>query len=739
VTGRFSSSGARAIAIVPSAGGELKQGIFYPELTLGAGELTRSRQLDLQRFLVEVICQRDCPLHVASLWNALYFNYDLEYWGFHLDRLEQKRIPTRNALQRDAALPVGGFVQVHTEAACGDLFAEVIYKEGAHPELDEGWLPPALSGAPASVTEDADGGAIAVVRERFVLDLDAFGPTTVTAQQLERLCKRARWLDPHGHLVMDATYPQNLAGLEDLDFYAEYLLRQHREGLLAFCFSGPISDDELRAALLRSFESVRILASGAAELSCWRGRYFFLSSSYRERLANDGPLGEGDMRSLYRGLARVPTNERCCYSPVGPRIIELLERGGLDSVERSLVQGKAHGRSVCFANSYIADQLARDQPSGLLAGDVHLRLDDDWQGGGIWRAERVSDPERFSLKTLSPVMPLGLGYAQSADVSTASEEALDAQPIAASQWGFKVPLTLRDRDLRRLRLTQPALTVLARGQVDVAIRHGDDRRPRHAVERDGSCLYGVDYPWELYPGIRLHCQVEAGGSVVRIRTERALPRLVAADGTELEFDTDLAVYEREMGLTEISSADRRAAPSLRDLIHRAFRLSGRPGEDGVLALTLAEIATVVLGPGWKAVETRPLAVALAEMGLERDGAEYLWRPPVGRHIRSSDRSLLATYGEGRLARIVRRRWVPMHLRRFTEHSGRRPGQEKRRTYGEARVRHGMHHVLPEELPADCTWVEPYGWGEDGEPASPIVDVTAERSSDTPVATEDSSQ
>ena len=194
-------------------------------------------------------------------------------------------------------------------------------------------------------------------------------------------------------------------------------------------------------------------------------------------------------------------------------------------------------------------------------------------------------------------MPLGLGYAQSADVSTASDESLDAQPIASSQWGFKVPLTLRDRDLRRLRLPRTALTMLAPGQVDVAIRHGDDRRPRHAVERDGPCLYGVDYPWELYPGIRLHCQIEAGGSVVRIRTERALPRFVAADGTELEFDTDLAVYEREMGLTEISPADRRAAPSLRDLINRAFRLSGRPGGDGVFALTLAEIATVVLGPG----------------------------------------------------------------------------------------------------------------------------------------------
>lgn len=720
MTDRFSVAGAGDIAIVPSRGTGLKQGVFYPELTIGPSELARARQLDLQRFLVEVIRQRDCPLHVANLWNALYFNYDLEHWGFHLDRLEQKRIPTRNAQQRDAALPVGGFVRVHTPAACGDLFAEVIYKEGAHPEVDEGWLEPALSGAPASITEQAEGNAIAVVRERFVLDLDAFGSTAndISPAQYKRLCDRARWLDRHGHLVMDATYPSDLAGLEDLDYYAEYLLREHREGLLAFCFSNPLDDDELREALLRSFESVRTLASQALELRSWRSKYFFLSDAYRERLANDGPLGESDLQSLYRGVAHVPTDERCCYSPVGPRIIEILERDGLDSIEQSLLQGKAHGRSVCFANSFIAERLADDQSGGVLSDGVHVRLDDDWQGGGVWRAERVSDSEHFSLKTLPATLPLGLGFAQNGDVPQAREGSLDAEPIASSQWGFRSPLTLRDRDLGRLRVPSPALNMLAPGQVDVAIRYGDNRGERHPVERDGNGLYGVDYPWELYPGIRLHCQIECGGSVVRVRTERAVPPLVAADGTELEFDTDLSIYEREMGLTEMTQDEKRSAPSLRDLLNRAFRLSGRPRDDGAVAMTLADIATVLLGPTWKAVETRPLAVALAEMGLERDGAEYLWRPPIGRRIRSTDRSLLAAYGEGRLGRVVRRRWAPMHLRRFNEHSGRQPGLEKRRTYDEARLRYGMHHVLPATLPSECTWVEPHGWGEDVEAAAP---------------------
>jgi hypothetical protein len=58
-------------------------------------------------------------------------------------------------------------------------------------------------------------------------------------------------------------------------------------------------------------------------------------------------------------------------------------------------------------------------------------------------------------------------------------------------------------------------------------------------------------------------------------------------------------------------------------------------------------------------------------------------------------------------------WVPMHLRQYTERSGRRPSLEKQRTYAEARRHFGVHGILPEELPPGATWVEPYSWGVDG--------------------------
>jgi hypothetical protein len=689
-------------------------------LTLGAGALSGDRRARLQEFLVAVVRQRGCPLHLANLWNALYFNYDLAYGGFRADHLEQKRIPTREAQVRAWSLPVGGFVRVHTEMDCGDLLAEVIYKEGAHVDVDgDGWLDPSLSGAPATVTEQVAGQPVSIVRERFVLDLAAFGPdgNAMTPKQYARLCERARWLDSHGHLLMEAMYGSEEGELEDLDYYADYLMREHRDGLLAFCFTEELNDDELREALLRSFDAVRDLALTARELRTWRDKYFFLESDYRARVDDgDAVLGGGDLRSIARGLMRVPTGSARCYSAVRPRIIEVLERDGSTADEEAKVRGCAYVAAVCHANAYVADALGELQPGGVLAEGIHVRLDDDWQGGGIWRAERVESADRYSLKNVPPTIPLGLGYSESAPAaSTAEDVAPDEQPIAGSQTSFRVTLTLRDRALGRLRLSEAAASSLAAGAVDIGIRH-EDIRERYGVDRDGTSLYGISYPLAFHPGLVLHCNVESGGSIVRIRTVPVTPPLVASDGRSFDYDTNVAVYERELGLKELPPAQRRGAPTLSELINRALRQRGRKRDDGGRSLTLGEIATVILGPAWAASETRPISEAAAAMDLARDGAEYVWYPRVTGRTRASDRSLLQAYGEaparGSIARTVRRHWVPMHLRRYTEKSGRAPTRAKRTSYAEARRAFGMYGVLPEELPPGYTWVKPYSWGDE---------------------------
>ena len=63
-------------------------------------------------------------------------------------------------------------------------------------------------------------------------------------------------------------------------------------------------------------------------------------------------------------------------------------------------------------------------------------------------------------------------------------------------------------------------------------------------------------------------QCESGGGVVRVRTVSRTPPILASDGTSFDYDTNVAVYERELRLSQLTSARRRDAPSLRDLCHR---------------------------------------------------------------------------------------------------------------------------------------------------------------------------
>lgn len=636
--------------------------------------------------------------------------------AFRPELLNPERIPLREAAERAPALPTGSFVRVHTETAAGDLLGEVIYKEGAHPSLDGGFLDGALSGAPAA--PDDNGGV--VVRERFVLDLDAFGKdgNSFTPKQYERLCRKSRWLGANGHLVMDAEYTGGEADLEDIDFYVEYLLREHRDGMLAFCFSEEPSEDELREALLRSFESVRAIALRADDLRSWRDKYFFDAAAYRGRLAGDGVLAAGDLHTIYRGLTRVASGSRRAYAAVGPRILSLLEHGGVQPEEERMVRGCAYATAVCHTNVFVADTLNRTQRAGVLGDGVHVRLDDGWQTGGIWRSERVDDPERYSLASVPATMPLGLGYAETRPDMPAEERFADGEePIASSQTGFTVVLTLRDRALGRLRLPASAVEALAPGQLDTYVVHDGERQQVSDATREVTAVYGIEWPWSCHPGIVLNCNVERGGSVLRARTTALAEPVIGADGSALRFETNLRVYDAATGAGSLPAVEKRGAPSLTELVNRAFRRYGRERDDGTRALTISELATAVLGPHWQPGETRVLAAALVQMRLERDGIDYLWRPRVTGSTRVADRTLLTAYGEGkpsgRLARIVHRHWVPMHLRLLADWMY-EASAEKRRTYADMRRRHGMHGVLPDELPANYTWVEPHSRGSEGE-------------------------
>lgn len=133
-------------------------------------------------------------------------------------------------------------------------------------------------------------------------------------------------------------------------------------------------------------------------------------------------------------------------------------------------------------------------------------------------------------------------------------------------------------------------------------------------------------------------------------------------------------------LKQLSAAETRGAPSLRELCNCAFRLRGRQADAEARALTLAELATIVFRPERQPGETHALAAALAEMGLARAGADYLWTPRVGppRALSTAPcwmhtvrRSLAAAASPAPPASLR-----AMHLRQYkTDVSGRRPLQE----------------------------------------------------------------
>ncbi len=279
-------------------------------------------------------------------------------------------------------------------------------------------------------------------------------------------------------------------------------------------------------------------------------------------------------------------------------------------------------------------------------------------------------------------------------------------------------MTMRDRQLGRLRLPAAAVEALARGDVDFQLVHDNSRDRVPKVQRDAHAVYGISWPWSCHPGIVLRCNIEYGGAVIRARTTELAEPLVARDGTELWFETNLAVHERSVA-NRLTVQEKQGAPSLTELVNRAFRRFGRRREDGGRTLRLAELATAVLGPHWQPGESSALAAALAQMRLEQDGIEYLWWPSVSGRTRAADRSLLTAYDEGRptgrLAQIVHRHWVPMHLRLLATWM-RGASSEKQHTYSEARLNYGMYGLLPEELPPGYTWVEPHARG--GEPEEP---------------------
>jgi hypothetical protein len=242
---------------------------FVRELLLGFSSVMPADRRAIAAYLTDLVTQRAFPLHVSSLWNALYFEWDLDEHGYLAPGLNPDRVRETSFGATAEAVPVGGFVRLAAGEA--EIWAEVVYKEGRHPDIGpDGVVPPRVSGAHAAITGEPPH---AEIREALILDFDAFGPAWNDPVDIARFERKGR-LDEFGHVVMIGCYDQGDAELDDAAYYARYLLLHHRDGLLAEFVEPGTSDEDLYGALLVSLATITEIARGATGLATFNG-YFF--------------------------------------------------------------------------------------------------------------------------------------------------------------------------------------------------------------------------------------------------------------------------------------------------------------------------------------------------------------------------------------------------------------------------------------------------------------------------------
>jgi hypothetical protein len=723
--------------------------LFVPQILLGFDALEPDDADRLRRYLAALVAQRRI-VHAAIAFNAVYFGYDLDFGGYvggpvEFDRFEQVAFG-----ETTAALPVGAMVTV---AAGGNpLYAEVVYKEGAHPELGgDGAVPPWLSGAPARAGASEDGtepGAGTVLKERLVIDCDAFGKSLVTSQaQWDRLRRRGKWLDGSGHLLLDAQYDSaDDAETDDTEFYARYLLTRGRGQLLAgplpLVLSEEAGEDQLTAALRSALGTIGEALRSISTLRMWRG-YAFSRSGLADRLASRSTLGRDDLTTLAVAASRagsaahrrfVEPASSVRYTAIGPLL------GTVSGAARQLV-GLDYPVAVCHANAVFGDYATREADDGVLPSGAHLRLDDAWQGGGIWRASAPPG----SYAHLDPLVPLGLGWAESqqptaAEVGQAAElpgqepsgetESPDESAATAtllsvtdSHISWTVPLRLAhilngvavlpDRavaEFEETRLVGSGLRLLVTHDGYGLSQEEADQAVRVTSADGRTRLMGIAWPLEFFPGIVLTFAWQRGAAVLRAHsTLMEAPVMVGGVEYEHRYDAGILTRDAAPGCARRNDIRSQEPLSLRERILRAVRRAGYLDPNGVAVLRCDVVADIVYGPGAGPAAAAALDPVIGSMvsdgtlaiekastdanGLrwpaEADGEQVqalVWRPKpvVGRSRHAGTPQDLSGY-------VIEYSVAPF-LRKLPP--GSQASEEKRAQYGRLLARYGRTADLP---------------------------------------------
>lgn len=622
----------------------------------------------LRRYLEAVVAARPAPVHTTVAFNAVYFGYGLGGEGYGGSPLSPDDFPVITFGECAPVLPVGAMVRVATGS--DPLYAEIVYREGAHREVgDLGDVPAWVSGAPAGAEGPGRPGTGVPPRRRELLvpDLHAFGPAlTLSPAQLHRLRTRRRWINEDGHVVVDVCYPSpEAAGRDDLTTYADHLLTTAREQLLSpfvpvslAALVGGTRDEELRAGLLGILHTVRGVLGSSGALRTW-GHYAMTRASLADCWRETGPLGGDDLRTLAAAVEHAATPGRrryglttpvTVYTAVGPRL-----RGFPGATE--LLRGVGYAAAVCRANVALADVVHGDSRRGLFANGSRITLDDAFEGGGVWRSHHPGDAETPG----DPLTPAGRGWTSTLPAPAPGPEA-EPDPIdlpLADDASLGVGELLRNDGQEivwraPLRLAQlidawfplPSYVVeelrrchSTRATVRLELDHaGEALAEDQAVQKvvaelgDASArLTGIVWPRDFFPGLMLELHLRRGDTVIRLATTRLEERVQAGD-RETGHCYDPRVLTREDVPGSDRHGDSAAGLGPRQLVMRTVRRCGLLTLDGHALMDRSVLPSAVYGHRPARSQAAALEAAVAELLAERRlepalGSRDAWGQP----------------------------------------------------------------------------------------------------------------
>ncbi|MGV9320213.1 hypothetical protein [Streptomyces sp. NPDC003660] len=697
-----------------------ERALLTPAMTAGHDAVPEQERERLRSYLQAVVAARRAPVHSAVAFNAAYFGYDLNGEGYGASPLRLEDFPVITLGECAPVLPVGAMVCVTTGS--DPLFAEIVYREGAHPEAGaHGDVPAWVSGAPVGAVGPGEPGEGVAPRrrERLVPDLDAFGPAlSLSPTQLHRLRTRQRWINADGHLVIDVCYPsQEATRRDELVTYADHLLSTARDQLLSPLVPvslaelvGGTCDEDLRAGLVGLFDTIRGVLCSSELLRTW-GQYAMTRTSLAESWRDTGPLGGDDLRSMVAAVehAAVPVKRRHMHTSVQPAYTAVGPRLRAFPGATDLLTGTGYAAAVCRANVALADVVQRESEQGLFASGSRITLDDAFECGGIWRSHYPGAPEPSG----DPLVPAGRGWASTlppdsdphpepdvdlipVDLPLADDTSLGSGELLRSDGTdvvWRAPLRLahlingwfpvpseavrgfclsHDRcPTLRLELGHPGQTVNEEeAEQNVTVDFG------HEAPR----LTGILWPLDFFPGLMIEVRCRLGGTTIHMTTRLLRDRVMIGD-RETGHCYDPSVLTREDVPGSDRHGDSAAGLGPRQLVMRTVRRCGLLTLDGHALMDRAALPTAAYGRRPARAQTAFLESAVMELLAERVLEPALGsRDPLGRphHPARDGQPVIALIGYRPLERRVIRPWggtdeggalhgvqfVPGHLRRL---------------------------------------------------------------------------